>query len=145
MLKKIFSITILLITLVGAFNSSYAMSKTDLELFYRTVEAEATGQGYNGKLAVANVILNRNNSTQFPNTVRGVITQKGQFCVIKNGRVNRVKVTEETIQAVNDALQGKWIMSDKVLFFYNPRYVGSNWISRNRAYWGQIAEHRFYY
>lgn len=131
--------------------NGYALSKADKDLFYRAVEAEATEGGYEEKLAVANVICNRVNNPYFPNTVRAVITEKHtvkgktyyQFCVVRDGRIKKVKPTEDTVRAVNDALSGKWIMSDKVTFF-NIKGLKS-YAKRNHTYWGSDDIHDFYY
>ena len=142
-IKKIVSITIILLTLTGALNSSYSVSNQDRQLLYRAVEAEVTGATYYEKLRVANVILNRVNSEHFPNTIREVIYQPSQFCIVTDNRINMVKVTDVSIRAVNDALAGKWVMSSDVLFF-NIRGLNS-WASRNREKWGSDLVHDFYY
>ena len=116
-IEKIVSITIILLTLVGALNSSYGVSNQDRQLLYRAVEAEVTGATYEDKLRVANVILNRLNSEHFPNTIRDVIYQNNQFCIVTDNRINTVTVTDTSIRAVNDTLAGKWVMSSEVLFF----------------------------
>ena len=131
--------------------TSDALSRADLELFYKTVEAEATGADYSHKLRVANVILNRVNSPQFPNSVPSVINQRRkvngvwryQFCVVRDGRMKKAVPTEATIQAVDDALNGKWVMSSEVLFF-NVRGL-KGWASNNRVKWGSDSVHDFYY
>lgn len=142
-IKRIVSITIILLTLVGALNSSYGVSNQDRQLLYRAVEAEVTGATYYDKLRVANVILNRVNSPVFPNTIRKVIYQKNQFCIVGDNRINTVRVTDTSRKAVDDALRGKWIMSDKVLYF-NIRGLNS-WASRNKIKWGSDSVHDFYY
>ena len=110
---------------------------------YKIVEAECTGDTYKSKLAVANVIANRVNSSSFPNSVSKVVKQKGQFSVISDGRYNKVKVTDSTIRAVDDCLDGKWIMSTKVLYF-NLRGMDS-WADRNKVYWGTVGVHDYFY
>jgi len=142
-IKRIITIAIILLTLAGALNSSYGVSNQDRQLLYRAVEAEVTGASYEDKLRVANVILNRVNSSVFPNTIRKVIYQKNQFCIVRDNRINTVKVTDISIKAVDDALAGKWIMSDKVLYF-NVRGLNS-WASRNKIKWGSDSVHDFYY
>ena len=53
------------------------------------VFAEAGGESYSGKLAVANVVLNRKKSSRYPNSIYGVISQRGQFGPYRNGSLNR--------------------------------------------------------
>ena len=57
----------------------------ELELLAQLVEAEAGNQEFEGKCLVVDVILNRVESDEFPNTISEVIFQDGQFSVIKNG------------------------------------------------------------
>ena len=57
----------------------------ELELLAQLVEAEAGNQEFEGKCLVVDVILNRVESPDFPNTISEVIFQEGQFSVIKNG------------------------------------------------------------
>ena len=128
-----------------------ALSKADKDLFYRAVEAEATEGGYEEKLRVANVICNGVNNPAFPNSIRAVITEKHtvkgktyyQFCVVRDNRINKVTPSKDTVRAVNDALSGKWIMSDKVTFF-NTKGLKS-YARRNHTYWGSDNIHDFFY
>lgn len=55
------------------------LSEEDIYLIACIVDWEANAEVYEGKLAVANVILNRVRSGLYPNTVSGVIYQRGQF------------------------------------------------------------------
>lgn len=57
----------------------------ELELLAQLVEAEAGNQSFEGKCLVADVILNRVESPDFPDTISEVIFQEGQFSVITNG------------------------------------------------------------
>ena len=63
---------------------------TDLVLFAAILECEAGSSGYDGLLAVATVIMNRVESPRYPNTLKGVIYQSGQFSPTWNGSLNRV-------------------------------------------------------
>ncbi len=87
------------------------LSDDDFQILCRIVEAEAGGEDINGRILVANVILNRVESSIFPNTIEGVVFQKSngtyQFSPIWDGRYYRVKVSEETIEAVERALLGE--------------------------------------
>lgn len=71
---------------MGIFTSSTtntsSYSNSDLNLLAHLVYAEARGESYRGQVAVASVVLNRVKSSSFPNTVAGVIYQKGAFSVV---------------------------------------------------------------
>ncbi|MGJ7920055.1 cell wall hydrolase [Neobacillus sp. LXY-4] len=109
-------------------NSS--VTAAEKELMARLVHAEAKGEPYAGKVAVATVVLNRVDSTLFPNTVNGVIYQQVNgsyaFTPVKTGSINQ-PADASARQAVNEALalrgQGKGS-----LYFYNPRTAVSQWI-----------------
>ena len=107
------------------------------------MEAETTGDTFESKLAVTNVICNRVNSEVFPNSIKKVVMQKKQFSVIADGRYKAVKVTDSTKKAVNEVLRGKWIISDKVLYF-NVKGLNS-WAKRNLSYYRTIGVHDYFY
>ncbi|MDE6615150.1 MAG: cell wall hydrolase [Lachnospiraceae bacterium] len=64
-------------------------SKADLRLMSSIINCEAGIEPYQGKLAVGIVVMNRIKSKDFPNTLRGVIYQSGQFSPVRNGSLNR--------------------------------------------------------
>ena len=81
-------------------------SDNSREILERIVEAEAGDQDVRGRRLVANVILNRVRSAQFPDTVRGVVFAHRQFSTVSNGSYYRVKVSSSTKKAVQQALNG---------------------------------------
>ena len=89
----------------------YDISAEEYEMLLRIVEAEAGGEDTEGKILVANVVLNRVESDKFPDTIEEVIFQKNgkvtQFSPIADGRYYTVEVSEDTIDAVNRALSGE--------------------------------------
>lgn len=64
---------------------------TQKELRYMTaiIYCEARGESYAGKKAVGIVVMNRVRSKKFPNSVKGVIYQSGQFSPVRNGSMNK--------------------------------------------------------
>lgn len=96
---------------------SPTMSATEEEIWLiaTVVNWEAGNQSYEGKLAVANVVLNRVRSGKYPNTIKGVIYQKSQFSGVSDGaggpsakfqaRLDKGPGTE-CIKAAMDALSG---------------------------------------
>ncbi|TCK98823.1 copper amine oxidase-like protein [Natranaerovirga hydrolytica] len=120
---------------------------TDDELYWlaKIVHAEAQGEPYEGKLAVANVVINRKNSNQFPNTIYGVIFDFNggvQFSPVADGAINN-EPNEESIRAAQEALNGHNNIGDS-LFFLNPAKATSFWIVYNRPYYKTIQGHSFY-
>lgn len=106
------------------------------------VSAEAKGECEEGQIAVANVVLNRVKSPNFPNTIKGVIFQHKQFSPVANGSIYD-KPYDSAVESSRKALQGKKIVSDDVLYFYNPSIVSrGNWI-RTRKVVKTIGNHSF--
>lgn len=121
-------------------------NNTDLYWLSRIVNAEAEGESYQGKLAVANVILNRKNSDLFPNTIKEVVFDSEfgiQFTPVADGTIYN-EPSNESIQAAKDALNGKNNIGDS-LYFLNPEKAVSAWIQQNRSYRVTLGNHDFYY
>lgn len=93
----------------------------DIEILLAVTEAEASNQPLEGKAAVAATILNRVESNRFKgNTIREIVYAPGQFNVVSNGKIHRVKPSETTKKAVRLTLEGK-DYSNGALYFYNPK------------------------
>lgn len=86
------------------------MSDTDYETLLHIVEAESGGEDIKGRILVANVILNRVKHEEFPDTVTEVVWENRngvpQFSPTYDGRISEVVVSDETREAVNQALNG---------------------------------------
>jgi N-acetylmuramoyl-L-alanine amidase len=111
-----------------------------IRLLEQIVTAEAKGESLQGKVAVAEVILNRVESEKFPNTVRGVVYQKNQFSPVMDGSINN-EPTEEAKEAVKIALEGS-NKTGGALYFYNPRIATSRWLD-TRPTTATIGSHVF--
>ena len=82
-------------------------SKSDTQLMARAINGEARGEPYEGQVAVGAVILNRVKSSQFPNTISGVIYQKGAFTAVADGQINSPISEDSTVyKAAQDAMNG---------------------------------------
>lgn len=125
---------------------AYASYKSD-EVYWlsRIISAEAKGEPFKGQIAVGNVVLNRVASSQYPNTIYGVIFDRKygtQFSPVSFGTIYQ-KPTDSAVIAAKICLEG-YTLSDEILFFYNPRIATTNWIDRARPYAFTIGNHRFY-
>lgn len=119
----------------------YNISRDELILLARVIHGEARGESFKGKIAVGSVIINRVESNQFPNTIRGVVTQRGQFSSLMDGQAN-YHPTESEIAAARAALLG-YDPTRGSIFFYNPDVATNTaWISR-RDFVTRIGEHVF--
>lgn len=89
--------------------SAYNISEDDVYLLACLVCAEAGSEPYEGKLAVANVVLNRLRSGSYGSTISDVIYAKNQFSVVKNGRLSSVMSSgpnSGSIAAAKEAVSG---------------------------------------
>ena len=126
------------------------ITEEDYENMLRIVEAEAGCEDRTGKLLVANVILNRVNDEAFPDTITDVVFQKEkglcQFSPITDGRFYTVKVSEETIEAVNAALYGE-DCSEGALYFMAREYADRDkaaWFDKNLTKLFTYGGHEFF-
>lgn len=120
-------------------------NSTDLYWLSRIISAEAKGEPFAGQIAVGNVVLNRVRSSQFPNTVKGVIfdTKYGtQFSPVASGTIYNTP-TASAVRAAKICLEG-YSLSTQMIYFYNPSIATSSWIGRTRPYIMTIGNHKFY-
>ena len=103
-----------------------SLSNSELNLLARCVYSEARGEPYAGQVAVASVVLNRVRSSKFPNTIAGVIYQKGAFTAVSDGPIN-LTPNQSAYNAARDALNG-WDPTNGCLYYYNPSTATSKWI-----------------
>lgn len=127
-----------------------SLSSEEKEVLCRIVEAEATGEDIFGKILVANVVINRVNSGEFADSISGVVFQKiggsYQFSPTKDGRYWSVKVSKETIKAVNRALNGE-DYSEGALYFFARKLTTdkkANWFDSRLDKVVKYGCHEFY-
>ena len=121
-------------------------SSGDIYWLARIIQAEAGGESYKGKVAIGNVILNRVNSRNFPNTVYGVIFEYygsiPQFSPVADGTIYNTP-SQESMQAAKDAANGVRPVGDAT-YFFNPAKAAGSWIVNNKSYVMRIGGHTFY-
>lgn len=101
-------------------------SENDIKLMANAVHGEARGEPYEGKVAVAAVILNRVENASFPNSVSGVIFEPRAFTAVSDGQI-WLTPNEEARKAVLDAING-WDPTGNCLYYFNPDTATSAWI-----------------
>ena len=113
----------------------------EYQLLAKIVQVESGYESYEGQLAVANVILNRVASSDFPDTIKSVIYAGRQFPPAHNGLLDKAKPNASVLKATKDALNGKDNVEGAV-YFFNPKYsTGSYWSSLTVV--DTIGNHRF--
>ena len=124
--------------------------REERQILERIVEAEAGDQDLEGRILVANVILNRVHSRHFPDTVKGVVfanrAGRYQFSPVSNGRYYRVTVSDKTKKAVKQALAGKDLSKGALYFMCrsasDPKNVA--WFDRDLTKVAQHGCHEFF-
>jgi len=114
--------------------------KGDVYLLARLVYGEARGESYKGKVAVAAVVLNRVESSKFPNSIPKVVYQQGAFSVVADGQIN-LSPDQSALSAARDAMNG-WDPSGGAMFYYNPNKTSNAWM-HSRPVIVVIGSHRF--
>lgn len=126
------------------------VSDEERKILYKIVEAEAGGENIAGKMLVANVILNRCENEEFPDTIEEVVFANNgktyQFSPVSDGRYYTVKVSSETKKAVKKVLQGMDNSQGAMYFMCrslaNSRNAG--WFDRCLDYLFAYGCHEFY-
>ncbi len=107
------------------FDTAMSVSADDQTLLAAIIYCEAGNQPHDGKVGVGVVILNRVRSGSYPNSIREVIYQRGQFGPAITGKLDRVlasgNIPGECYQAAADALAGYNPIGD-ALYFGNGNY-----------------------
>ncbi len=90
--------------------SEVVFSEGDRKLLANLIYCEAGGEPYDGQVAVGSVVINRVLSSQYPDTVVGVIYQSGQFSPVASGRLDLAlatnMATDNCYRAADAAMSG---------------------------------------
>ena len=105
----------------------------------RIIYAESGNQILDGKIAVGNVVMNRVESSQFPDNIYDVLNQKNQFSPAST--LSRRTPNSESVLAAKLVLDGAKVVPNALFF---ARAGLSCYASRNRPYVTTIGAHAFY-
>lgn len=120
--------------------SAAVYQESEVRILARLVSGEARGEPYVGQVAVAAVVLNRVKSPAFPNTISGVIFQRGAFDAVWDGQFD-LEPTASCVRAARDALNG-WDPTGGCLYYYNPETATNPWIWTRQVQLS-IGQHAF--
>lgn len=128
----------------GTSEKYLVMTDKDYETLLKIVEAEAGGEDLKGKILVANVIFNRVENEEFPETITEVVWQNvagsPQFSPTADGRIHTVVVSEETVEAVNRAIDGE-DYSEGALYFMEEAYADEENVAWFKSDLKRLFEH----
>lgn len=122
----------------GGGSGSY--SDADIELLAKVISAEARGESYEGQVAVGAVILNRVAHPSFPDSLSGVVYQKGAFSCVNDSNWYQA-VAESSKRAARDALNG-WDPSGGAIYYFNPAKTNDSFM-HSRTVIKTIGSHKF--
>ena len=125
---------------MGIFGTDDSNNSSDYNLLARIISAEARGEPYMGQVAVGAVVLNRVEHPSFPDTLSGVVYQKGAFSCLYDGQFNE-PISESAYKAATDAINGL-DPSGGAIYYYNPKKSTNKWIF-SRPVITTIGSHRF--
>lgn len=121
-------------------SSSSSYTSSDIRLLAKLIAAEARGESYKGQVAVGAVVLNRVSHPSFPDSISGVVYQKGAFSCVNDSNWS-VSPGEEALKAAKDCING-WDPSGGAIYYYNPAKT-SNSFMHSRPVITVIGRHRF--
>ena len=126
--------------------NSFSLEDQEYQVLLKIVEAEAGCEDTEGRILVANVVMNRVRNGNFPNTVTEVVYQRqdgtAQFSPVSDGRIDTVNVSQGTIDAVARVMNGEDI-SQGALFFRSVRSK-SGWFDQKLSRVLEHGNHIFY-
>ena len=131
--------------------TKHVVTQRERSILERIVEAEATDKDEKSKILVANVILNRVRSKEFPNSIEAVVFQRAygkvQFSPTADGRYESVRITKSTKRSVKKALEDGIDYSEGALYFVektmaNPKNV--SWFDEALTRLFTYQGHSFY-
>ncbi|MCF0134708.1 MAG: cell wall hydrolase [Blautia sp.] len=135
---------------MNAVQNTKIMSDKDYDTLLRIVESEAGTEDIKGRVLVANVIMNRVRHPEFPDSIYDVVWERNngvpQFQPTSNGTIYYVTVTDETKEAVRQAIEGV-DYSEGALFFIQKDAAeeeGINWFEKNLKRLFKHGVHEFY-
>lgn len=132
--------TLLYLGLGGSTSNSTSYSSSDVELLAKVISAEARGESYEGQVAVGAVILNRVKHPSFPDSISGVVYQKGAFSCVNDSNWY-APVAESSKRAAIDALNG-WDPSGGAIYYFNASKTNDAFM-HSRPVVKVIGDHKF--
>lgn len=119
----------------------------DMRCLAQAIYFEARGEPLAGQLAVGRVVINRAESSAFPDDYCGVVKQRAQFSFVKNGRIPRVtkgSAAWHRAKAIaRIAHQELWDSPAHDALFFHATRIRPSW-ARQKVARATIERHVFY-
>lgn len=132
--------------LVAVTDADFALSD-QMHCLAGAVYFESRGEPLAGQLAVAQVVINRAESSRFPESYCGVVYQRAQFSFVRGGTMPRIKTGSRAWQRAKAiariAHEGLWESEAADSLYFHAKYVNPSW-NRKKIARATINSHIFY-
>lgn len=143
-MRTFLTIVFVLLAYALASNDAHAISQDEKRCIADSIYHEARGEGLEGMIAVANVIVNRMRSSAYPNTACAVVYQYRQFSWTLYDFKPIVDYGNKHIETIAVlALQSRLIDLTGGATHYHANYVNPRWAASKKQTF-VIGQHIFY-
>lgn len=104
----------------------YTLNIEEMDILAKVIYSESRGEPYKGQVAVGAVVMNRIQSSQFPNNIKDVVFQKDAFTAVSDGQYWLIPNRTAYLAAL-DAVRG-WDPTYNSIYYFNPDTATSAWI-----------------
>lgn len=104
----------------------YSVNQAELDILAKVIYSEARGESYRGQVAVGAVVMNRLQSSKFPNTIEDIVFESRAFTAVSDGQYY-LTPDRTAYMAALDAVRG-WDPTKGALYYFNPDTATSAWI-----------------
>ncbi len=116
------------------------LSQSDAEMLMKIAYCE-DHTNIESQAAVMACVLNRVADPNFPNTVEGVIRQKGQFSTVSSGAFDKAEPNVDSHFALA-LVEGRQIDTDAL--YFEASYAKNTWQSKNLVYLSTVGGTKYY-
>lgn len=116
-----------------------SLSQDDFDLLRRIMALEGHTEGHDGLKAIAEVVFNRMRSDRFPDTLEGVIYQRGQFATVRYLKKPYVLPGEAEDDAISEVLRETETVlpSTDYVFFSRGKSNGKAFVKINHHWFSR--------
>lgn len=104
----------------------FTLNIEEMDILAKVIYSESRGEPYKGQVAVGAVVMNRIQSSQFPDNIKDVVFQKGAFTAVSDGQY-WLTPNRTAYLAALDAVRG-WDPTYNSIYYFNPDTATSAWI-----------------